>query len=136
MKVGIIGLGGIAGAHTRALRQMPEVKITALCDIDEQALRKHVEELGAPGFHDYHELLEADIDAVFICTPPSVHKDPAVAAAQAGKHIFCEKPIALELADADAMIQAAQEARVKSMVGFACQWAPLTYQLKQIFDSG
>ena len=94
LRVGIIGAGGIAGLHAEAYSQMPDtVTVTAVSDINAQAAEALSGKLGAKAYEDYHAMLATDVDAVDICLPHHLHADAAVAAAQAGKHILCEKPL-------------------------------------------
>src|SRR5262249_37079689 len=102
IKVGLIGAGGIASAHIRGDRQPARpIRVTAVADaVDETALRRGAE-LGATPYTDYRELLaNEDVDAVDICLPHFLHRDAIVAAAEAGRHILCEKPLCLSAAEA------------------------------------
>jgi len=124
-KVGIIGAGGIAGAHHRALVKMPEVTIAGIVDASAEQLAKRSGEWDVPAYESVEALLESDIDSVFICTPPLTHRELVEQAAQAGKHIYLEKPIALSLEDADAVIAAAEQAGIVLMVGYNLRYDPL-----------
>lgn len=124
-RVGIIGVGGIAAAHQRALAQLPEVTIAGLTDTNAERLQERSRQWGVPAFESVEALLASDIDSVFICTPPLTHRALVEEAAQAGKHIYLEKPIALSLEDADAIIAAAERAGVLLMVGFNLRYDPL-----------
>lgn len=102
MKVGIIGCGGIAGVHAWVLRQMSDVEITVLCDIDVQKAENLKKELCRPvdcekilTISDWHEIVREDIDAVHICTPHYLHAPMAVEFLKAGKAVFMEKPCAV-----------------------------------------
>ena len=114
VRVGVIGCGGIARhAHVPALRAISEVKIVALCDIREEKAKSLKEEQGLCDckiYTDYRALLQdRSIDAVHICTPNYLHAEMAVAALQAGKHVFCEKPDAVSPESAVQMAQAERE---------------------------
>ncbi|HET7559349.1 MAG TPA: Gfo/Idh/MocA family oxidoreductase, partial [Limnochordia bacterium] len=74
MRVGFIGVGGISGNYRRTLKQMPDVQIAAVCDIDEARARAAAAEVGAQVFTDHRRMLDAGgLDAVFVCIPPFAH---------------------------------------------------------------
>ena len=102
VKVGLIGGGGIADAHIRGYRQFAEkIGVTAVADTSPETLARRRDELGAQAFSDYAELIaQGDIDAVDICLPHHLHRDAIVRAAEAGKHILCEKPLCLTAQEA------------------------------------
>ena len=119
LRAALIGCGNIgAGGHLPAYAHIPEAELVAVCDAVEDLVRAAAERSGATAFADYQQLLARDdIDMVDICLPTYLHGEVATAAAEAGKHILCEKPMALSAEAADAMIEAAQKARVKLMIG-------------------
>lgn len=119
VRVALIGCGNIGvKGHIPAYADSPDAAITAVCDSDEALATAASEATGAKVYLDFDQLLaDGDFDAVDICTPPWTHADLAVKAANAGKHILCEKPIATSLEDADRMIAAAKENGVNLMVG-------------------
>ena len=103
IRIGLIGAGGIAGAHVAGyLRNPDKVVFAAVADaVIDNAVRRAVD-TGAAIFTDYQKMLdEADIDAVDICLPHHLHKDAIVAAAKAGKHVLCEKPLCLTADEAE-----------------------------------
>src|SRR5437899_9934278 len=108
--VGIIGAGAILKRHATAYRCLPELaKLIAVADIDEPRAGVAKREHGfLHAYTDYRALLDRkDIDVISICTPPASHASIVIDALEAGKHVLCEKPMALTLADADRMIQVA-----------------------------
>jgi len=110
IRFGLIGCGRVAPRHTQSLAQLPETRLVAVADIKENRARHFAQEYGADAYTDYHEMLaRPDIDAVNICVPSGLHAPVAIDAMQAGKHVLVEKPIALNLDDADRMISASQE---------------------------
>ena len=113
INVGVIGTGGISRAHRNAYEQAGGFKIVAVCDKIPAAARRAAEEWGVPKnrvFTSYNKMLELDeIESVSVCTYNQAHARPTAAALRAGKHVFCEKPMAATLADADRMVLAAQE---------------------------
>ncbi|BDZ45703.1 Gfo/Idh/MocA family protein [Naasia aerilata] len=111
IRVGLIGAGGIAGAHVKGYLENPDTTVlVAVADPVEANAQRRAEPAGAATYGSYLEMLRnAEIDAVDICLPHHLHKDAIVAAAQAGKHILCEKPLCLSPEEA-AEVQAAVEA--------------------------
>ena len=107
LRVGLIGCGGIAGAHMRAYRQLEGVEVTAAAEIIPHRLRSFGESWGIEKLYpDYEVMLEREkLDIVSVCTTPFAHCAPTIAAAEAGvRGIFCEKPMAMNLAEADGCI--------------------------------
>ena len=121
IRAGLIGTGTIAhSAHLPAMRYLRhDIELVAVADIRPEAAEAAVREYGAETWYaDYRDLLERDdIDFVDICTPEFLHCEQVVAAARAGKHILCEKPMAATVAEADRMIEAATDAGVMLMIG-------------------
>src|SRR5262245_26926605 len=94
--------------------------IAGLCDLSRSVMDRLGDEYGVPvprRFTDYHELVASDLDAVVVCNTGS-HAEPAIAAAEAGKHVLVEKPMATATADAEAMVAAADKSGVALMVGY------------------
>ncbi len=120
LKVGLIGLGGIMrGAHMPGYARMDDVEITAICDIVPEKIESFKAQFNMPevaSFTDFNELIaKADVDFVDIATPNYLHSVIAVAALNGGKHVFCEKPDAVSVAEAEKM-QAAAEASGKHLM--------------------
>ncbi len=113
IRVAIVGLGGISGAHLNAYKQFPErCKIVALCDIVPEKAQKRAKEFGLECdiVDDHHKLLDRkDIDLVDICTPPYVHAEISINALNAGFNVVCEKPMAASLEECDRVIAAAKK---------------------------
>jgi len=107
--LGFIGLGGMGRYHLSAFLRRPEVRVVALCDVDRRHLEEAASQVEAPGLYttgDFRRLLErADVDAVVIATPDHWHALIAIAAAEAGKDIYCEKPLTLTVAEGRALVQ-------------------------------
>jgi len=117
--VAIIGCGGISRSHAEAIRQVDGVHLAAAVDVVAQRAEALAAEYGAPRAYATYEdaLSDPSVDAVIICLPHHLHADAAIAAAEAGRHILCEKPMAITLSEVDAMLEAAQAAGVTLMVG-------------------
>ena len=108
VRVGIIGCGGIAnGKHMPSLKKVPEVEMVAFCDLIEERAVKAAKDYGtadAKVYTDYKELLKDEtIDIVHVCTPNRSHSFITIDALEAGKHVMCEKPLALTVKDAEEM---------------------------------
>ncbi len=112
----IVGCGVIAPTHAKAIEAVDQAQLVACCDIVPEKAKAFAEQWGGiPWYTDYEEMLEKqdDIQAVCVCTPSGLHHPVAIAAAQAGKHILCEKPLDITLKAIDDMIAAAEENNVK-----------------------
>lgn len=128
MGVGIVGTGWVSGEHIRAFESNPHTKVVALCGRTVDAAKAKAAECGiqCAVFSDYEKLLaHPDVQIVSIATPPNLHKEQAVAAAQAGKHLMLEKAMATTIADAKAIRDAVVKAGVKTVVNFVLRWNPL-----------
>jgi len=137
-RVAFIGCGGIAQTHMGALRQMPEVEVVAGVDILPSRLSNFQEKWGVTAlYEDWKKMLrEVKPDAVSVCTPNGVHAAPAIDAANAGCHVFCEKPMAMNPDECNAMIAAAKKARKKLSIGFQYRYHPNTQFLTRARDAG
>jgi myo-inositol 2-dehydrogenase / D-chiro-inositol 1-dehydrogenase len=118
--VGVIGVGVMGAYHAQSLAwRIPDARLVGLADPQPGLAERHAAALGCPWTLDYQELLaNPSLEAVVVATPARYHAAAIVAAAQAGKAVFCEKPIAHALADADRAIQATRTARVPFQIGF------------------
>ena len=99
LRAGLIGCGGVAGAHMRAYRQLGGVEVAAAAEIIPDRLQSFGDEWGIEDLYlDYEVMLEQEtLDIVSVCTPPFAHCAPTIAAAEAGvRGIFCEKPMAMD----------------------------------------
>ena len=111
----IIGCGIISQSHLDAVAALPDATIYAVCDVDAARAEEKRADFGAQKVYtDYHALLaDPAVDVVSICTPSGMHAEMAIAAARAGKHIFCEKPMDVTAEKMSAMIDAIERAGVK-----------------------
>src|SRR5579872_4634108 len=137
--VGIIGCGGIVlQNHLPGLALCPEAKLAALCDINPAVLERAVRETGiAAAYTDYTELLaRKDVHAVIIATPNFTHAPIALAALAAGKHVLCEKPIAMNYAESVAMVRAAGKAGMRNMTAFTYRFVPAMRYMAHLVKSG
>ena len=128
LRVGIAGLGRLGRRHAENLaRRIPRAELAAACSPVDEELAWAKDALGVQQLHrGYAELLaDREIDAVFIVTPTSFHADHIIAALQAGKHVFCEKPLSLELADCQRVeAEAAKHPKLKVMIGYGRRFDP------------
>ncbi len=138
LKVGIIGLGGIARSHCDAIATLDNVEVVAVADLFEEKRRQYMDEYGIPrGYTSHTELLKDDeIDAVAVVLGHHLHHRLTVDACNAGKHVLVEKPMALSLEQCDAMIDAAASNSVKLMVGHTPHFSGILLKMKEILDSG
>lgn len=139
LRFGVIGAGRIGKLHAENLAtRIPGVEIVAIADVDlksaqELAARLHI----AAALDDYHAILsDPSIDAVAICSSTDTHAKIVIEAAQAGKHIFCEKPIDLKLATIDAALEAVEKAGVKLQIGFNRRFDPNFRKVRAMVADG
>ncbi|MDD3168291.1 MAG: Gfo/Idh/MocA family oxidoreductase [Eubacteriales bacterium] len=144
--VGLIGAGFMARAHSIAYAGMPmffwpapgiPVK-SIIADLTEESAKDAAIRFGfSRSTSDWHKVIEDDgVDIVDICTPNNMHQEMAVAAAQAGKHIFCEKPIARNAEEAKVMLDAVKKAGVKNMLAFNYRRTPAIALAKKYIEEG
>ena len=138
VRVAIVGSEFAAGLHVRALKRCPYAEVVAACSIDAPSLKRFVKANNIPNkYDDYNKMFARDdVDLVSLCVPNFLHKQVGIAALAAGKHIICEKPLATTIADAKALIRAAQKYGRKLM--YAEDWlnAPAILRAKEIIDQG
>lgn len=121
LKIAVIGVGNISQFHINGYLKNPDTELYALCDINEDTLKAKGEKYGIKRLYtDYNEMFREnpEIDAVSVCTWNAAHAPATIAALNAGKHVLCEKPMALNAKEAEAMIDAARKNGKKLMVGF------------------
>ncbi|MFQ5795691.1 MAG: inositol 2-dehydrogenase [Candidatus Bipolaricaulia bacterium] len=139
LNVGVIGLGRIGGIHAESLaNRIPRARLAAVADLRTDLAERVAAQYGVERwYNDYRPLLDdRRIEAVLITTPTSTHKEMIVAAAQAGKQIFCEKPIALTLEETDAALDAVKRAGVKFQVGFMMRFDAGNIRAKEQIEAG
>lgn len=137
VRIGLIGCGGLGRTQAKILAMEPGVELAAVADVDLRSAQAVAAEHGvAAAFEDYHELLQQKLDGVLVVTPTFTHKDVVLAAARAGVHIFCEKPMATTVADCTTMVEAAKREQVQLMVGFVMRFYPAYAEMKRRIDAG
>jgi predicted dehydrogenase len=140
LKIGIIGSGGIAqSCHMPGYASMPDLcEIVAVCDVDPATAQKAADKFGVTQtYTDYRKLLEdKEIDAVSVATPNAFHLHPTVEALQSGKHVLCEKPLAMNAAEGKQMCRAAKQAGKILQVGLQTRFSGPAIFLKEYIDHG
>ena len=138
LKIGIIGNGGISRAHIDAYMHNPNVELWALCDINEDALHRRAEQTGVTRlFTDVNEMVKLpELDAVSVCVWNSAHMECTMAALNAGKHVLCEKPMALNEEQARRMAGCAKKNNRHLQIGFVRRFEPTVYIVKDLIDRG
>jgi predicted dehydrogenase len=137
--IAVHGAGWVAGAHAASWTKNAHVRIVSVSDLRKERAGQLAGRLGLPcAVRDrYDEVLADDrVDVVDICGPSHVHAEQAVAAAQAGKHILVEKPIALTMDENRAIRDAVARAGVRSLAGFVLRWNPAIQNIKSLLTSG
>ncbi len=137
--IGLIGCGSIAQeSHLPALKRIPTARLVAVADSEKSVAKAASEKFHAEySYDDYERLLDLDdVEAVDICTPTKYHADIVVGAAKAGKHVLCEKPIALSLEDANRMIDACRRNHVKFMVAHSRRFIPRYMTVRRLIREG
>lgn len=135
LKLGIIGCGGIAnGKHLPSIKKEGSAEVVAFCDIIEQRAIDTAKKYGtedAKIFTDYRELIKLDLDAVYVCTPNRSHCEITVAALHSGKHVMCEKPMAINYTQAMEMVDAAKKTNKLLTIGYQNRYRSDSAYLKQ-----
>jgi len=135
--IGIIGAGVIADFHARAVGDIENAKLIGFCDGGSGRAKKLGEKFGVKAFGDYEEMVVSDeIDIVIITTPSGFHLEPSVAAAEAGKHVICEKPLEITLERCDAMIEAHKKSGTHLGGIFQSRFNDCLVPLKEAIASG
>src|SRR6185503_114745 len=145
LNVGIVGYGFMGRAHSNAYRKVNhffdleyQPVLKAVCARDAEKAKVFADKWGYESIEsDWRKLLaRKDIDAVDICTPNNLHKEIAIAAAEAGKAILCEKPLAMNTGEGEEMCRAVEKAGVANIVWYNYRRIPAVTFAKQIIDSG
>ena len=136
LRVGIVGAGYIARAHASAYAATPGVRVVAVADPVAAKRDSLAGRLGARGVASLGEVLEEGVDAISVCTPTPTHRALATEALASGAHVLCEKPIALTLDDADAIIEAAAAAAGLLMIGHVSRFEPEHRRAQQLVAAG
>lgn len=135
IRIAILGAGGIARKHVEALGQVPHARVVAVADVMPDRAAALAATCGAAAYTDPgHAVDRADL--VYVLTPPSTHCELAVMAMRAGRHVVCEKPVAISLEDGELMTREARESGVQLMVAFNMRFKKGFSMLHQVVASG
>ncbi|NMB96305.1 MAG: Gfo/Idh/MocA family oxidoreductase [Clostridiaceae bacterium] len=134
LKFGIIGCGLISNWHADAILRIEGAELAAATDVSEKSRKAFSEKYKVKVFDTVEKLLASDIDVVSICTPSGLHAPFSVQAANAGKHVIVEKPMAITLKQADEIIEATEKNNVKVSVISQMRFAPAVQNLKKAID--
>ncbi|MDO8589048.1 MAG: Gfo/Idh/MocA family oxidoreductase [Armatimonadota bacterium] len=139
VRVGVIGVG-IGRLHLQSLSKIPndQVEVAALCDADQSRAERNANEFGIANiFTDHKEMLKQDyVDAALVCTPNYLHAAMTLDAFAAGKHVFCEKPMAMNAVEAEKMVEAGEKAGKMLMMGFNNRFRGDSQLLKKFIENG
>lgn len=131
VKIGFIGAGGNAQGHMTRLSEVEEANIVAICDISEETAQSAVDEFGGSVYTDHHEMLEdAEMDALYVSIPPFAHTDAEILAAEAGLHLFVEKPVVTDMDQGLEILSAIEDAGVLSSVGYQLRLLDTSQRIK------
>lgn len=150
MKVGLAGIGFMGWIHWLAYQRIQDVSVSAICSRDAKKRAgdwtsvkgnfgppgEQVSLEGISAFETFEELVASDVDWIDVCLPPHLHLEPCLQAFAAGKHVFCEKPLALNAADCDKLVAAAHQHNVKLFVGQVLPYFPEYAKALEIIRSG
>ena len=138
IKVAVAGLGFIGPAHIEALRRLPNIEVVALGDINLDLAKEKADMLGIEtAYGSFDELLKHEgVECVHICTPNFLHFEMAKAALEAGKHVVCEKPLAITIAEAEELVALAKKTGLVNVVHFNIRYYPLVRQMKLMREKG
>ena len=137
IKAAIVGTGFIGPAHLEALRRIPNVEVVALVEVNQELADEKAKQLGIPRAYVFADMLnQADIDVVHIFTPNFLHYSQAKAVLEAKKHVICEKPLAISLAEAEDLVKIAKTSGLVNAVHFNLRYYPMVRQMKVMREKG
>ncbi len=135
LKAAIVGTGGIAGMHGISIAGNPDVELVGSIDVDREKREVFAERWGGSAYATLSECLDK-VDVVYVLTPPGCRRQFAVEALEAGKHVFCEKPLAITVADGEAIADAAEKKKLVAMTGFNQRYRKGYTRLHDVTASG
>ena len=138
LRIGIIGIGWIGSEHGRNVLANPKAQLVGVADARKDNIDRFVKAHAAEckAYDDYRKLLASDIDAVIIASPNALHAEMTMAAAKAGKHVYCEKPMAITPDDCKRIRSGVEKAKVKYLIGYHRRLNPLYQYAKRLLDDG
>ncbi len=137
VRFGLVGAGSISQHHLNAIKNIPGATAVAICDVEDRA-RQRAQEYDIPEtYTDYRDMLQkAPIDAVIVAVPNFLHHEVSLAALKAGKHVLCEKPMAISTQYAEQMVQAARQNNKLLSIGFVCRYAKSSELTRSMVAAG
>ncbi|TDK42776.1 Gfo/Idh/MocA family protein [Algoriphagus formosus] len=133
----IVGTGFIGPAHLEALRRIPNIEVIGLVEVTQELADEKAALLGIPKAYTFEEMLkDSDIDVVHICTPNFLHYPQTKAVLEAGKHVICEKPLAVKIDEAEELVALAAEKGLVNAVHFNLRYYPMVRQMKTMREKG
>ena len=137
LKIGSIGAGGRGRICKLAHQPENDVELKAVCDVNPEVLKTYQEEFkDVYATSDWKQLLEQDLDAVFVTTPDFLHEEQAVAALSRGISVYLEKPMAITIEGCDRILETAQENNAKVYVGHNMRFFPVIQKMRQWIEEG
>ncbi len=136
LRTGVIGCGGLGPSEAKISHELEGIELVGVADVNLESAQAVAGELGVKAFSNHSDLLAEGLDAVLVVTPTFTHREICVDAANAGIAVFCEKPMALQLDDCDAMIAAAEKNGVPLMLGFVMRYWPIYIDLHKRLENG
>lgn len=134
IKCGVIGVGHMGNHHTRILAGIKDIKLVGVSDIRKETEREIAKTYNCSFFSDYVDLLK-ETDCVFIATPTNTHRDISIKAFDSGNHVFIEKPIALDLKEADEIISKARKSELQLQIGHIERFNPAILAAKKFIEN-
>ena len=133
IRAGFIGTGGISKAHLDVLQTCKNVEVAALCDVNAENLKERINAYGGKGYADFRQMLkECELDAVWICTPPEVRREPLTACAEHGLPVFCEKPVAKDVQIGEEIDGQLTQLNARVQVGYVFRSIPAVQKLREV----
>ncbi|MEM1545001.1 MAG: Gfo/Idh/MocA family oxidoreductase [Candidatus Methanomethylicia archaeon] len=137
LRVGVIGVGYWGQNHVRVLKQLDNIEALSICDLNTETARLVAKKYQVKWYTDFEEMIKREkLDAVTICTPTSTHSNIAVKVIELGVHVFIEKPMTSTIEEAIMVVDKANEAGVKIMVGFIERFNPAVQISKKLIRQG
>src|SRR3989338_1663507 len=134
LKVAVIGTGAMGRSHARIYSDMPNIELVGVCDNDQKIAGEMAKKYNTRAFTDYNEINQ-NLDAVSVCVPTKLHKDVALFFIKKEINVIVEKPIAINIEEAQKLIEAAKESNVKLMVGHVERFNPVVAEIKKRIDN-
>jgi len=138
MRIGFIGVGQIAKSHLKQYSEIPDAEVVAACDVDEKELEKVCTQYNIPNrYTDFRKLIARDdLDAVDVCLHNNMHSPATIEALRAGKHVYCEKPIAGSYRDGEEMVKVSKECKKMLHIQLGTLYSKEAKAAKRLIDDG